>query len=354
MTRVDVLLDDREIKTTTELPNSSVRLAWIDVARGLGIILVVFGHENYGRLTNLIYVFHMPLFFYLSGYLHKPRAQFRDFFIKRSINLLLPYVVVLSLIAAGTFIHHSKRGTPPYSAFLWGGDHLNGIFGVAWFITCLFLTQQIANVLLVVVRGALVFVIAGVALTLACINQVWFPTFTCPWDANVVMGALPFFLIGYASRKVDLDSHLILAVAIASVIIAAAAVALGFPISMDMRSGHYGIPIVTPTLAVGLIAAHILVSRLLSRLPTATRWLGSAGTLSIGIMFIHKVLPGIPIINKSEHLPHLLTFVIYFVLSYLMALVLSRFKWSRALLLGSERDLMSGIGSTQLVEILRR
>ena len=143
------------------------------------------------------------------------------------------------------------------------------------------------------------------------------------------MGALPFFLMGYASRKVDLDSRPVLAAAIVSVIIAGAAVALGFPISMDMRSARYGIPIVTPALALGLIAAHILVSRLLSRLTAAARWLESAGTLSIGIMFIHKVLPGIPMINKSEQLPHLLTFVIYFVLSYWMAVVISQFRWSR-------------------------
>jgi fucose 4-O-acetylase-like acetyltransferase len=56
------------------------RIAWIDQARGLGIILVVFGHALDGVAVDpngaptpyswtfyFIYLFHMPLFFFLSG-----------------------------------------------------------------------------------------------------------------------------------------------------------------------------------------------------------------------------------------------------------------------------------------------
>ncbi|WP_413666317.1 acyltransferase family protein [Mucilaginibacter sp. Mucisp86] len=60
---------------------SRSRLNWIDYAKGLGIILVVFGHVIKGLITvklidptffyysvNFVYSFHMPLFFVLSGY----------------------------------------------------------------------------------------------------------------------------------------------------------------------------------------------------------------------------------------------------------------------------------------------
>ncbi|EPK2302026.1 acyltransferase family protein, partial [Klebsiella pneumoniae] len=54
---------------------------WVDYAKAFGIILVVFGHVNrglfnsgiftsteiYHSLDNVIYSFHMPLFFFLSG-----------------------------------------------------------------------------------------------------------------------------------------------------------------------------------------------------------------------------------------------------------------------------------------------
>ena len=44
------------------------RLAVFDVAKGLGILLVVFAHINYTNIPLVyIYSFHMPLFFLISG-----------------------------------------------------------------------------------------------------------------------------------------------------------------------------------------------------------------------------------------------------------------------------------------------
>lgn len=46
---------------------------WADFAKGIGIILVRFGHQKiFGKkLIYLIYAFHMPLFFMISGYFYK-------------------------------------------------------------------------------------------------------------------------------------------------------------------------------------------------------------------------------------------------------------------------------------------
>lgn len=65
------------------------RVLWLDVAKGLGIVLVVIGHALGGLLDSpvghafpqareiflAIYVFHMPLFFFLSGLLVRPRID---------------------------------------------------------------------------------------------------------------------------------------------------------------------------------------------------------------------------------------------------------------------------------------
>lgn len=66
----------------------------IDIAKGLGIFLVVYGHiaksEDYSNL--LIYSFHMPLFFLLSGVFHKQQISFFQLIKSKSRSLLLPYV----------------------------------------------------------------------------------------------------------------------------------------------------------------------------------------------------------------------------------------------------------------------
>lgn len=43
------------------------RIEALDVAKGIGIILVIIGHLSSSYLHDWIYSFHMPLFFIISG-----------------------------------------------------------------------------------------------------------------------------------------------------------------------------------------------------------------------------------------------------------------------------------------------
>ena len=98
-------------------PSTSRRhLTYVDLAKGIAIVLVVWGHfvdqvlnaNVYEELHALnlwlqttIYSFHMPLFFALSGLLagipggsfHRP-GKYGDSLGKRSVRLLLPYLTV--------------------------------------------------------------------------------------------------------------------------------------------------------------------------------------------------------------------------------------------------------------------
>lgn len=53
-------------------------ILWVDIAKGLGLVLVFWGHILYGgsgiasRINHLIYSFHMPMYFILSGYVLRP------------------------------------------------------------------------------------------------------------------------------------------------------------------------------------------------------------------------------------------------------------------------------------------
>ena len=75
----------------------------MDIARSLGIILVVVGHiiqMNCGDFSNnmvfqVIYSFHMPLFFFISGYVTyktdwNPKY---DWILKKFVSLVIPYLV---------------------------------------------------------------------------------------------------------------------------------------------------------------------------------------------------------------------------------------------------------------------
>ena len=67
---------------------------WIDWAKAIGILLVVMGHSVYasGDVTSFIFVVHMPLFFWVSGYLFKPERTWREVSTSNVKSLIVPYV----------------------------------------------------------------------------------------------------------------------------------------------------------------------------------------------------------------------------------------------------------------------
>lgn len=81
-----------------EIVNSNnQRLVWLDQARGFCILLVLLGHiqTTPSTLWALIYTFHMPLFFVISGYLWDDKNLFKysfKVFLYRKFNkLIVPY-----------------------------------------------------------------------------------------------------------------------------------------------------------------------------------------------------------------------------------------------------------------------
>lgn len=86
------------INSTALTLNASARLEWVDIAKGVAIILMVIGHTGIPKpLSNWIYSFHMPLFFVLSGALTSWNRGISDF-VTHKIKTLMFYFVVYSII----------------------------------------------------------------------------------------------------------------------------------------------------------------------------------------------------------------------------------------------------------------
>lgn len=78
----------------------------IAIAKAIGIILMVIGHAgcpNY--VEHFIYMFHMPLFFFLAGYCFKEKhlQNSKDFIIRRFKGLWVPFV---SISLVFLFLHN--------------------------------------------------------------------------------------------------------------------------------------------------------------------------------------------------------------------------------------------------------
>jgi fucose 4-O-acetylase-like acetyltransferase len=272
------------------LPESPGRIMWIDTAKGIGIILVVIGHICLravdGGLSWFIFLFHMPLFFILSGMLIKAEPVGISLR-KKTWSLLVPYVTFLvlfgSLMVGKDVLRHLSPAADLFD-LVYGGDRLSGYLGVSWFITCLFFSQITFNVLLS--RGRAPFsagMLIAIAISLA--GAYLLVGFTGPLAIGIVPFAVVMLWVGYACRTTLARSGLPGAVGL---VVAASLLSSSSGFGMDMKHAVYGPPIVGAMLAIALAFVVIEISKWVDRVPRLGRLSRAFGRGSMMIMFLHQ------------------------------------------------------------------
>lgn len=81
------------METDSLKTNNQNRIIAIDVTKGIGFFLVVLGHlvSATSKTSIVIFSFHMPLFFIMSGYL-MPSECTKEKMVKRVVTLFCNYV----------------------------------------------------------------------------------------------------------------------------------------------------------------------------------------------------------------------------------------------------------------------
>lgn len=129
------------------------RIGYIDVAKGIGILLVAMAHTGLSLvapyLHKLIYSFHMPLFFFLSGYFFHADIPLGVFSKKRFNAVLKPYLFTIFLIYL-TSVSFSNMGFVTalgriVKAMYGTGRYIDWV--QLWFLPSLFVTSLFAFLL---------------------------------------------------------------------------------------------------------------------------------------------------------------------------------------------------------------
>lgn len=308
-------------------------LDWIDVAKGLGIISVVAGHIYSIEICKFIYLYHMPLFFFISGFLFKPYNNQKSFFIKKAKSLLIPYFVFLitEIVLFTDFYHNgSLQILDILTKIIFGGKKLNGIIGVFWFVTCLFLTQQIMNILIVKLGIKITSILMFFFLILSYINSYFFKEISLPWNANVVLAASPIFFAGYLNKIYPLKIKN-LYLFISGIAILTFSYLYQYN-SYDMKITVYGYPFVTIISSLTIILIIKDLSKKISRIHLLKIIFSDLGKSSLIIMFTHK--PFIYVFR--EYLTTNQSYILFLslIFSYFIYLILTKTKLTKALFLG--------------------
>ena len=83
------------------------RIGYIDMAKGLAIILVIVGHSSFvPHIAKMIlYIFHIPLFFFLSGFTLNVRKYetFSGYCLNKVKSLVVPFFLLNSFVFGSCF-----------------------------------------------------------------------------------------------------------------------------------------------------------------------------------------------------------------------------------------------------------
>lgn len=107
------------------------RIGWIDCAKGIAILLVIFGHSIGGGsraeavLRGVIFSFHMPLFFILSSLTFRPSVDGNDFLKKTEKafkHLIIPALILYVIRILLEVLAIIKKGnSDELTINMWGG-----------------------------------------------------------------------------------------------------------------------------------------------------------------------------------------------------------------------------------------
>jgi len=175
-----------------EYPNmKSHRIEWVDTLRFLAIVAVLLGHyvQAAGRFYPMVFIYHVPLFFFISGFFCKsselldasantlkPRASILWHRIKKNVKrTLLPYYFFIFLSLFLTVIQYNGASIDIVSE--WFVNSLCGVRntlvnGGAWFFPGLFSVVVLHDILLFITRKR--YFVTLISIVLFCIEELAF------------------------------------------------------------------------------------------------------------------------------------------------------------------------------------
>lgn len=223
------------------------RIIWIDSLKGIGIFYVVLGHIilalNAPSFYNqYIYSFHLPLFFFVSGYLFNigKYPKFISFLKKRAKSLLIPYFVFavlayIFLVILQQFnllnIGYSFEGINnliflPLTKILYS-HNLDPFNNPIWFLTCLFIVEMYFYFLKKYTKNTRYLLLFLIISSVVGYSSRLLTDFNMPWNLDIALMCVVFYGMAniYKNQINDLLNKLLrnryLTLAILSIFLAA-------------------------------------------------------------------------------------------------------------------------------------
>lgn len=151
------------------------RLEYLDLSKGLGIILIILGHiyEINNPITMFAYSFHIPLFFIISGMLLKytdiESRNFKYILIKKFKSLIIPYISFELLVIFLLMIKHGFT-LQEFKTYINNSIFMYSNAGTTWFLVTLFFAEVIFLLLKKYTKSDIITIILSSILTIIALT----------------------------------------------------------------------------------------------------------------------------------------------------------------------------------------
>lgn len=191
------------------LQQSESRIEWVDLCKGFAIQLVMLGHTYCNFYIKIwLYSFHIPLFFFLSGYVFsiKKYVDFKTFLVTKLKTLIFPMLIMGTIVS---FFEWLIDPSMRLAVFV-----VNKILGIfiqlrgstfdfgLWYIACLFVVE-VAMFFLIKFSKENNKVMLVIYLLLSLVGYAYCYKISkiCPWSLENACVLLLFFGSGYIIKE---------------------------------------------------------------------------------------------------------------------------------------------------------
>lgn len=152
-----------------EVVRGAGRYAWVDVLKFLGIYAIYVGHfgERAGAAESFVYVFHVPLFFLVSGFFatRGRGLTFTGFLVKKATTVAIPYLLFCVIfLAFYVVLTRSVPGVGDVVVPLFLGIRNQTPAAALWFLPCLLVIMIVWELAYRATRNAYAVLAVAVAL----------------------------------------------------------------------------------------------------------------------------------------------------------------------------------------------
>lgn len=181
------------------------RISYLDIAKGISIICIILGHLDSFAINRVVFTFHVPIFFLISGYFIDDKLKITDFIKKKAKRLLIPYYITCLVIILLALYFGFHPGTIKGKLIYWlkaslyaaGSPHSKPFqidqIGAIWFLWALFWGSIFLRISLAMRREIRIIFIGSLFLIgYYTRNLFWLPLSIQPGACSVL-----FLYIGY-------------------------------------------------------------------------------------------------------------------------------------------------------------